>query len=152
MSGYWGTPPVIPVTLASPSDFATWTGTTAPANITAILRSCTSLVLDATETAYYTVDSTTGLATDPIILAAMRDATCIQAAAWVALAIDPLLGGTATATVKTSKKIGSAAFTISDADAAAANAARTAAMTELVPDAFRKLQQLNLLGDSPYMI
>lgn len=149
MPGWYGTF-VIPDMLASPEDYTTWTGSTPPANITQILRSCTSLVLDATSTAFYDVDTTTGLATDTDVLGALRDATCIQAAAWVALNIDPATGGVLTQSVKASKKIGSAAITYDTADVQAASAARQAAYTGLVPEALRRLQQRNLLGYAPW--
>lgn len=147
MSGYWGNF-VVPDTLAVSADFTTWTGGSAPANIAQILRACSSLVLDATETAYYAVDPLTGIATDAQTKNAMRDATCIQAAAWVALNIDPATGGVIQSSAKRSKKIATAAIEYADADAAAR--ARTAAYTGLVPEALRKLQQNNLLGFGPY--
>jgi hypothetical protein len=136
--------------LATPTDYTNWTGAAPPANITPILRACTSLVMDAAETAFYDVDTTTGLATDAQTLAAMRDATCIQAAAWVALGIDPNLGGVTTATIASSKKIGTASIVRDTADVAAASAARQAALTGLVPDAMRMLQQNNLLAYGPW--
>lgn len=139
---------VIPDTLASPSDYQTWTGVAGPANIAQVLRSCSSLVLDATEGAFYDVDVLTGLATNTLVKNAMRDATCIQAAAWVALGIEPLTGGVITSSVKKSKKIATAQ--IEYADTVEAVAARKAAYEALVPDAARKLQQRNLLGNKPY--
>lgn len=139
---------VVPAALATPTDLATWTGSAAPSNATALLRSCTSLVLDATETAYYDVDPITGLATNATIKQAMNDATCIQAAAWAALGIDPLTGGVLTSKVKQATKILTASITY--ADSADAAAARKQAYENLVPDALRKLQQVNLLGEQPY--
>lgn len=141
-------PFVIPPTLASPSDLATWTGVAAPTNAVQLLRACSSMVLDATEGAYYTVDPITGLATDAQILVAMRDATCIQAAAWAALGIDPLTGGAVTSKVKSSQKLLTAVITY--ADAAAAAEARKAAYEHLVPTAMQKLQQNNLIGTHPW--
>jgi len=55
-----------------------------------------------------------------------------------------------TASVKTSKKIGTASITVAAADADAAAAARAAALTSLVPEALRKLQQNNLISYSPW--
>jgi hypothetical protein len=141
---------VIPPMLASSEDYATWTGADAPTNIEQILRDCSALVLDATRGATYDVDSVTGLATDPTTLAALRDMTCAQAAAWVALKIDPNLAGVTTATVKTSKKIGSAGYEIASSDAAAASQARQAALTSLVPSAQRIGRLHGLLGREPY--
>ena len=149
MSGPYGSF-VIPTMLASTADLATWTGVAAPATAAATLRSCTTLVLDATEAAYYDVDKATGLAADAQILAAMRDATCIQAAAWIALGINPLTGGIDSGGVKKSKKIGSASFEIAGAENTAASKAY--AVNHLVPEAYRKLQQNNLIGDGPYSL
>lgn len=149
MPGWYGDF-VIPTMLATAADYTDWTGNAAPANIIPILRACTSLVMDATMTAFYDVDSTTGLATDAQTLNAMRDATCIQAAAWVALGIDPSLGGVTTATLASSKKIGTASLVRDTADVAAASAARQSALTGLVPDAMRMLQQNNLLAYGPW--
>lgn len=149
MSMYFG-PIVIPSMLATSDDLATWTGTDAPANSTVLLRSATSLVLDATEDAYYATESDTGLPTDTRILDALRDATCIQAAAWDAIKYNPLAGGVVTALIKGAKKIGSASFTVEGAQQAAASQADAGA--QLVPEAMRLLQQNNLVGNGPYAL
>ena len=140
---------VVPDALAAPTDLAAWTGTTAPANAVPLLRSATTLVLAATKGAYYAVDPLTGLATDPVVAKVLNDATCIQAAAWAALGVNPLTGGVAVSTVVSQKAIGSARLTY--ADAAAAAAAKTAAVTELVPEAVAKLSQNNLLPTNVWM-
>lgn len=136
---------VVPDALATASDLETWTGASAPGNADAILRSCTGLVLKATRNALYAVDEATGIATDPIIKKCMTDATCIQAAAWVALKIDPSAGGVVTGGIAASKKIGTAQLIYDAGGTAAVAAARTAAYTDLVPDAEAKLAQQNLL-------
>ncbi|MGN8024698.1 hypothetical protein [Microbacterium sp. 22242] len=141
---------VVPTMLASPTDYATWAEATVPANIAHVLRACTSLVLDATEGAIYDVDPSTGLATDPGTLAALRDATCIQASAWVALNIDPATGGVVQPSkTARSKKIGTASIEYSDQEVQAVASARAAAYSGLVPEAARFLQQRNLLGAEP---
>jgi hypothetical protein len=140
---------VVPDALAAPADLAAWTGTTAPANAVPLLRSATALVLSATKGAYYAVDAATGLATDPVVLKVLNDATCIQAAAWAALGINPLTGGVAVSTVVSAKSIGSAHLTYADASQAAA--AKTAAVTELVPEAVAKLAQNNLLSSNVWV-
>jgi len=145
-------PAIIPTQYATASDLAAWTQAPAPANADQILRACTGLVLDATEEAYYTTDPTTGMATDTQILGAMRDATCIQAAAWIALNIDPATGGVLTQSLRTSKKIGTAQVTFDVADTAAAAAARQAAYTGLVPAALAHLRRYNLIGNGPYAL
>lgn len=134
---------VVPDALATSEDLAAWMKTAAPANADALLRECTSLVLDATRTACYDTDPTTGIATDPIIVGALRDATCIQAAAWAKLGIDPDAGGIDMGGVRASKSIGTGSFAI--AGAAQTAAAKAFAASHLVPGAVRKLRQQNLL-------
>lgn len=148
MSGLFGSF-VIPEFLAQPTDLATWTGTTAPANATPLLRSATSLVLSASGSSYYSVDAVTGLATDPVVAKVLKDATCIQAAAWAAMGVDPLLGGVTVAKVASQKSIGTAHLTYADAGMAAQ--ARAASLTSLVPEAARKLQENNLLDSNVWM-
>lgn len=137
---------VVPTTLASPQELAEWTLSVAPANAPQILRGCTSLVLAATKTAVYATDPATGLATDTVVKNALRDATCIQASAWVALNIDPATGG-AMQTGKTvkRKKIGTAEVEYSESEAKAVAAARFAAYTELVPEALAYLRNRGLI-------
>lgn len=140
---------VYPDTLATSAQYATWTGTTSPGNIDQVLRSCTQLVLDATKLAYYFTDET-GAPTDDAVAKVLADATCIQAAAWVALNIDPLTGGAlVTSKIASSKKIGTAVIAYADGETAVAVAARQAAYTGLVPDAARKLRLNNLLAFAP---
>lgn len=140
---------IVPDMLAQPADLAAWTGATAPANAVPLLRSATSLVLSASGASYYAADPATGLATDPVVAKVLSDATCIQAAAWAAMGIDPLLGGVQTAAVASQKSIGTARLMY--AGAAQAAAARANALTELVPDAARKLQENNLMDTNVWM-
>lgn len=140
---------VVPDTLVTPEQFGTWIGAQVPANAVPLLRSCTAMVYDATKLSIYATDTSTGLPSDPTILQCMQDATCIQAAAWMALKIDPLAGGVSTVKVVTSKKIGSGAITYSNAGADATAAAQLAATTQLVPDAVKKLRQQNLISHWP---
>ncbi|MBS0231721.1 MAG: hypothetical protein JSS52_11270 [Proteobacteria bacterium] len=137
---------IVPTMFAVAADYTAWVGGVAPANITAILRGCTTLVLDATKTAVYTTDPATGLATDTVVKDALRDATCIQAAAWVTLNIDPVTGGVMqTGRTVRSKRIGSAVIDYVDADVTSAAAARAAAYTTLVPEAFTFLRNRGLI-------
>jgi len=148
MAGLFGNI-VVPDMLAQSADLAAWTGTAAPANANALLRSATSLVLAASGASYYATDPTTGLATDASTAKALADATCIQAAAWDALGINPLLGGVQVAAVASQKSIGTARLMY--ADAAQAAQAHADALTTLVPDAVRKLQQNNLMDSNVWM-
>jgi hypothetical protein len=140
---------VVPSLLAQPADLAAWTGAAAPANAVPLLRSASSLVISATSTSYYAADPVTGMATDPVALQVLNDATCIQAAAWAALGIDPLKGGVQVAGVASQKSIGTAHITYADAGQAAT--AKADALTRLVPEAVRKLQENNLLDSNVWM-
>jgi hypothetical protein len=135
--------------LAQPVDLAEYTGSAAPTNANALLRSATNLVLEATNQAYYNVDPLTGLATDSQIGSALKTATLIQAAAWAAIGFDPLTGGVQTSTVLQSSKAGSASDTF--ADAALAAQARADALNGLVPEAERVLRLNNLLIPNPWV-
>jgi hypothetical protein len=136
----------VPDTLASPEDYRSRFGApdTSDDVLTATLEACTDLVYRATMTAVYRTDPTTGLASDPVIAAALSDATCIQAAAWITLSISPYAGGITQAKAVSSKKIGSAAFEY--AGAAATAAATADAATTLVPAAVRRLQRQGLIS------
>jgi hypothetical protein len=115
----------------------------APANADLLLQSATSLVLEATNQAYYAVDTNTGLPIDTQILNALKQATLIQAAAWNAMGYNPLSGGVPTTRVVQSSKAGGTSDMF--ADAAAAAQAATDAVRNLVPDAVRVLRLNNLL-------
>lgn len=130
--------------LATSDDYEEYTGGDAPANIAALLRSASNMVRRDTRVAIYDVD-TDGAATDDDLIAALRDATCAQAAAWAALGINPLSGGVVTTStgVVSSKSLDGAS--ISYAGAASAAEAQAAATTSLVPDAVQILRDAGLL-------
>lgn len=140
---------VVPAAYAQPADLAEYIRSAAPANAKALLSSATMLVLEATNQAYYAVDTTTGLPTDAQILGALKQATLVQAAAWNAMGYDPLAGGVPTTRVVQSSKAGGTSDTF--ADAAAAAAAATDAVRNLVPDAVRVLRLNNLLIPNPWV-
>lgn len=148
MAGLFGSF-VVPDFLADPSDLGTWTGAAIPPNATQLMRSATSRVLEATKGAYYPVDPETGLSTDETVAKCLKDATCIQAAAWVAIGYDPATGGVVTSTVARDKAIGSARFSYAGADTAAAS--KQGAAKGLVPEACEKLAQHNLLATNVWM-
>lgn len=151
MTDYFGDI-VIPDTLATTDELTAWLEADAPVNAAAILRGCTTLVIDATEGAFYDTDPATGIATNTLVAAAMKKAVLIQAAAWATLGIDPNTGGVQTLTkgLQTSKKIGSAMVTYSDGTGSQVAAAQQAAYTGLVPQAMKVLQQANLIGSNPW--
>lgn len=134
---------------ASPSDLATWTGTPAPSNVTQLLRSASLAVREATELCYYPVDSHS-MPTIPAQLQAFNDATCCQAAALIALAVDPLAGGVLQEGVESQSRFGSASFTF--ADAAQAADAKHQALTGLVLDAQRILRDAGVLPTVPWVV
>lgn len=141
---------VVPTMLASTADYTTWSASTPPSNIDAILRSCTVLVLNATKMDLYAVDPTTGLPTDTTTVYALRDATCIQAQAWVRLSIDPSTGGVVeSAKIAQSKKIGTASVQYAESEVQATVQARKSAYTELVPEALQYLRARGLAGFAP---
>lgn len=136
-----------PSTLATTGELATWMSTSTPSTAGATLRSCTTLVFDAVKGVAYDVDEDTMLATDAEVGAALKEATLIQAAAWITLGIDPFSGGIDTGGVKKSKKIGSGSFEMAGADNAAA--AKAYAAGHLVPEAEGRLRRANLLSYFP---
>ena len=67
---------------ATPTDYTEWAGLPVPQGIERLLVRASEL-LDATVTASFVVDSDTGLPTDPLDAAALRDASCAQVRFWV---------------------------------------------------------------------
>lgn len=149
MPAYYGNF-VMPAALCTVDDVAAYAPevTFDSVKVTNLIRSATRLVFRETRQAYYTVDPTTGLATDTQIQGALHDATVVQVVAWYQLGYDPTFGGVITPTVTTSTKIGTASETF--ADAAAAAAARASALNELVPEARYLLELQNLLIPNPW--
>lgn len=134
---------------AAPADYATWTGAAAPANITALLRSASLAVREATEMCFYATD-TTGMPTDTGILQAFNDATCCQAAFLNTADVDPNQGAVVTASVEQATRIGSASITFADATAAAA--AKQQAVEGLCLDAARILRNAGLTPKPPWQV
>lgn len=139
---------VTPTALCTVADVNAYATVPATANIPNLIRSATRLILRETRQAYYTVDPTTGLATDTQIQGALHDATVIQVVAWAQIGYDPTTGGVLTPTVEQSTKIGTASVTY--ADAALSAAARAAAIGALVPEAEQLLELQNLLIPNPW--
>lgn len=139
---------VTPAALCASSDVASYLGTAAPTNVDALIRSATRLVQRETRQAYYSVDPTTGLATDTQIGNALRDATVIQVVVWAQIGYDPLTGGVQVPSVESSSKMLSS--TITYADAALSAQARADALKKLVPEAEELLELQNLLIPNPW--
>lgn len=134
--------------LATSQDYLDYTGASAvPDNITALLRSASRLVRRDTVTAVYDVD-TAGNATNSVVIDALRDATCAQAAAWDDQKINPLAGGVVVANpVATSKSLDGASITYAGAQQAAA--VRAAIADCLVPEAVDILTAAGLTSGRP---
>lgn len=133
------------IVYADAADLTSWTGTAAPSNAGALLRSASILIRRATRSAVYAVDGD-GLPTDTAVSAAMRDAACSHAAALSAAGVDPLAAGTEAGAVASSS-IGSASVTF--ADSAGAAAARTALSVGLCREALSILSAAGLIGGAP---
>lgn len=106
---------------ATTAQLTTWLGVASPSNATSLLRSASILVRRATLTAVYDI-ATGGMPTDADLVAALKDATCSQAATWIALAIDPAQGVAGAGKVVAAKSIGSASVTYATVNAAQAMA------------------------------
>lgn len=139
---------VTPAALCAETDVATYTGVPNPANVDALIRSATRLVLRATRQAYYTVDPTTGLAVDTYIGGALQEATVVQVAAWITLNVNPLAGGVLQESVTQSDHLGPRSVTYADGKLAAQ--AMFDAVNDLVPEAERILEMQNLLIPNPW--
>lgn len=123
---------------ATSDDLSSWTGAAAPSNAVQLLRTASLAVQEATQTAFYAVDEADA-PTDATVIAAFRDATCAQAAAMIAQAVDPLAGGTYSSDgVEQSVGIGTAR--VQFADAAEAIEAQQQLLQGLCPEAQRILR------------
>lgn len=128
--------PTTPPSYATTGDLANWLGHGGPANAVSLLRSASILVAAAANRDPYTD------VPDTIAARVLRDATTAQAAAWIALGIDPARLGLDVAPVK-SRKIGSGDISY---DTTGQDAARQAAATQLAPEARQVLYTGGLLA------
>ena len=106
----------MPVVYAKPSDLTDgeWL-TEVPANAAVLLRAASALVRKATRTWVYPIGDD-GLPSDPVIVAAFRDATCAQTVAWTSSGINPTAQGVG---VVASKSMGGRSITYAAQDAVA---------------------------------
>jgi hypothetical protein len=125
------------VSYATPDDLKTWLGLAdPPANAAARLRSATFVVAVACNRNPYSPDAPT--VADAAVL---KDATCAQAASWVALNVDPAALGIGSAPVKKSSILGGDV----ERDTTGQAAALAAATRELAPEARAILLSAGLL-------
>ncbi|MCI1914644.1 MAG: hypothetical protein LKJ05_02795 [Bifidobacteriaceae bacterium] len=140
------------LTYATADDYKEWNDLEAvPANATALLRSASLAVREATSLDVYTTDDT-GLPTDADKLQAMRDATLIQATALNALKIDAALGGVITPSTTTSKSINGASLSYSAAEVQAAATGKAQAAQALVSAAVQALRLAGLASNEPWRV
>jgi len=132
---------------AADADLTAWIiPTPLPANSATLLRSASFLVHSFTMTALYGVDDA-GKPSDATVLQAFNDATCAQAASWIAAGVDPVSGGIPTAAPVRSKRIGSAGIdydTSANSSATVLQAKREAATT-LCAEAVMILHQVRVI-------
>ena len=133
---------------ATSDDLTDWTGTTAPDNATALLRTASLIVRRATMTATYAVDET-GAPTDADILDAFRDATCAQAAALAANDVDPAGAAAGASGEIASSSIGSAS--ISFATDASTSALTRSLLSDLTDEAAMILSRAGLTAQPVYV-
>lgn len=123
-----------------------------PDNAGSLLRSASLLIDSFLVQAVYPVDSF-GAPSDSALTATLRDATCAQVVAWVALGINPVKGAAdqPAATPIASKGLGSAQISYdrgSSQDRATAQSARSDIATGLAPEARQILSAAGLLGSA----
>lgn len=104
-----------------------------PENIESQIRLASSLVDDATMTAFYSVDAD-GVPTNEDIRARFKAAVVAQVGFWAELGINPVLGvtGVESERVASSKSIGSASITLESSERS--SLAKSNALTVLGPD------------------
>lgn len=139
----------MPLVYATADQLEAWLQDDVPDNADTLLRSASGLVRRATASDYYDVDGA-GKPSDATILQAFTDATCAQAACWIALGIDPV-GGSAgalgvTGAVVSSKLLsGSVQYDTTPLNNQAVINAKQQAATELCDAAIEILQEADLL-------
>ena len=121
---------------ATPADF-----TDPPENIDTQIRIASSLVDDATLTAFYSVDAD-GVPTNDDIRARFKAAVVAQVGFWAELGINPALGvaGIASEKVATSKSIGGASISYESGERS--SLAKSNALSVLGPEALAVLGHL----------
>lgn len=124
---------------ATDTDLGAWS-TNLPANTAPYLRAASALVATATTRDIYDVDPA-GKPTDPTVIDAMRDATCMQVAFWLANDIDPTAGALGFDPIPASSSIAGGSVSV---DTAAQNAAALASLSGLIDTALAELRRAGL--------
>lgn len=120
-----------------------WSGGVAPDNITALLRSASILVRNATRLDLYDVD-VAGKPSDTDVAAAFSDATCEHALYWQLNEIDPAAGSSSVAGAVTGSTIDGATVTFDATAAQQSSADRAASLTGLCSNALAILRNAGL--------
>lgn len=102
-----------------------------------LIAAASRMVSAATRGDRYDTDPT-GRPTDAFTIAALRDATCLQAAYWAANGIDPTKGAAGIAPSLKSSSVDGASITYESAGVTVTEAAES--MTHLIPAAFDALR------------
>lgn len=141
------------IVYATTDDLATWTGSDAPENALSLLRSASLLVTQATVAAYYKVDATTGLPTEPTLLQAFNDATCAQVTTWIATGVDPNAAGLLSTAIVRARGIGTARLDYDTSLSASVTAfqARQKIASQLCAESARILQAVALIITAPWI-
>ena len=134
---------------ASLDDLVGWSSAEIPdgIDVCARLRSASILVRRETRAARYDTDSA-GKPSDPDVSQAFTDATCAQAAAWIAAGIDPTSSGAVHDQQVASKSMGGRSISLTTAPAEVL-AKRFALATQLCDEARDILANAGLLEGQP---
>lgn len=137
---------------ATSDDLASWLSGDAPSNATQLLRSASLLITQATQAAYYAVD-TNGLPSVPALLQAFNDAACAQAAVWIAAGVDPNTAGLQAIAPTRQKGIGTASIAYDTSLSASVTAftVRQQLASRLCVESARILQAVGLIVTAPWI-
>lgn len=136
---------------ATPAELATYLDPDAPEPVvpplaSVLLRMASALVADAIAAARYAVDAAE-LPTKPDLLAAVKAATCEQAAAWSVNNIDPRKGTVGLKPIVTTKSLGGQAVSYGQSAAIQAATVALAAAQDLTAPALAILDLAGLLSN-----
>lgn len=138
----------MPLLYANATDYESWSGEVAPANVESLLRAASSMVRGATRAAFYTT-TPTGLPSDEDVLEAFRDAVCAQAYYWARQGIDPYAGQTLTDTPRVVQSESLASGSVTYGDVPHILSSVESAAKVLAPEPIDILTEAGLLGGLP---
>jgi hypothetical protein len=135
----------MPIVYATDDALTDWIGVTPDTSqdVPTLLRQASILVGRACRNDLYDVDSS-GKPSDPDLVEAMRDATCAQVEAWLAVGVDPVAGVGGLTAVKTETTVDGATVKYDTVAVAAAAQAKVASVDTLNPTALAILRSVGL--------